>query len=140
MSAVVFSPVLPVVDDPETAGFWAAVRRGELTVCRCAACGALLHLPLSHCPSCRSPNVVWEPVAPRGVLYSWTVVHHQVHPSFPVPYTIVLVELDGFDPAVRLVGWIDGEQDLFAGMPMRIRFETVDNEITLPRWIPEIAR
>jgi uncharacterized OB-fold protein len=140
MTATLSSQVLPVVDDPDTAGFWAATKRGRLTVCRYRSCRAVLHLPLSRCPTCRSPEVAWEPVTPLGKLYSWTVVHHQVHPSFPAPYTIVLVELDGFDPAVRHVGWLPGAHDLVAGLPMRAEFESVDDKIALLRWIPDVAR
>ena len=57
-------------------------------------------------------------MAPLGHLYSWTVAEHQVHPGFPVPYTIVLVELDEV-PGVRLVGHLPDARDLTMGMPMQ---------------------
>jgi hypothetical protein len=64
-------------------------------------------------------------------------VEHQVHRSFPVPYTIVLVELDDA-PEARLVGYLPGRPELTAGMAMGVWFEPVDDEGTLlPQWIPE---
>ena len=59
----------------------------------------------------------------RGRLYSWTTVEHQVHPAYPVPYTIVLVELDD-EPGVRLIGYLPGAPELTEGQPMQVWFET----------------
>ena len=127
----------PETDDHDTGGFFAAAAREELAVCACAACGAVLHLPRAYCARCGSWDTVWRTVAGRGRLYSWTTVEHQVHRSFPVPYTIVLVELDDA-PEARLVGYLPGRPELTAGMAMRVWFEPVDDEGTLlPQWIPE---
>jgi uncharacterized OB-fold protein len=127
----------PETDDHDTGGFFAAAAREELAVCACAACGAVLHLPRAYCAGCGRWDTVWRTVAGRGRLYSWTTVEHQVHRSFPVPYTIVLVELDDA-PEARLVGYLPGRPELTAGMAMRVWFEPVDDEGTLlPQWIPE---
>jgi uncharacterized OB-fold protein len=126
---------LPVTNDPDTAGFWLAAERSEVAVCACANCGAVLHLPRSHCHICRSWTVEWKVVAPTARLVSWTVAEHEVHPSFPVPYTLVLVELDEA-PGVRLVGHLEGRPRLVAGMPMRAEFVTRPRHVTLVNWIP----
>lgn len=127
----------PETADHDTGGFFAAAAREELAVCACANCGAVLHLPRAYCAACRSWDTVWRTVAGRGRLYSWTTVEHQVHRSFPVPYTIVLVELDDA-PEARLVGYLPGRPALEAGMPMQLWFEPVDDEGTLlPQWAPE---
>jgi hypothetical protein len=62
-------------------------------------------------------------------------VEHQVHPAFPAPYTVVLVELDGTDGA-RLVGHLPGRPDLVAGQAMVVRFEDAGEGVVLPQWIP----
>lgn len=129
------APPLPVTTDPDTAGFWLAAQSGEVAVCVCAGCGAALHLPRSHCHQCRSWTVEWKPVAPTAQLVSWTVAEHQVHPAFPVPYTLVLVELDDV-PEVRLAGYLDGKPELIAGMPMRAEFVTPAVGVTLVNWVP----
>lgn len=128
-------PPLPVTTDPDTAGFWLAAQSGEVAVCVCAGCGTALHLPRSYCHHCKSWTVDWKPVTPKARLVSWTVAEHQVHPAFPVPYTLVLVKLDDY-PEVRLAGYLEGRPPLFAGMSMRAEFVTPSDGVTLVNWIP----
>jgi uncharacterized OB-fold protein len=127
--------LIPVDDDLDTGGFFQAAQRGELVVRACAACGAFLHLPRAYCRTCGSWEGRWAPVSGRGHLYSWTVAEHQVHPAYPVPYTIVLVELDDA-PGVRLIGSLPGSPQLIEGMPMQVRFDTIDDGAVIPQWEP----
>jgi hypothetical protein len=60
-------------------------------------------------------------------------VTHQIHPHFPVPYTILLVELDEL-PSIRFVGSLQGDPDLYENQPMEVWFETLDDGTTLPQW------
>ncbi|GAA2454413.1 OB-fold domain-containing protein [Actinomadura vinacea] len=127
--------LLPVLDDPDTAGHWEAAARGEVVVRTCRDCGQVLHLPRAHCFGCGGDDTWWRPVPGRARLYSWTVVEHQVHPAYPVPYTAVLVELE--EPAgVRLAGFLPGRPELRAGQPMRVRFEDAGDGTVLPQWEP----
>lgn len=126
---------LPVIDDPDTAGFWLAAQQGQVTVCACARCGAVLHLPRSYCHTCGSWAVEWKQVAPTARLISWTVAEHEVHQAFPVPYTVVLVELDEA-PEVRWAGYLEGRPALSAGMAMHACFVTPADGVTLVNWIP----
>ena len=135
MSTTTPMPVLPVDDDHDTGGFWEAAKRGELVVRACATCGTYLHLPRAYCSTCGSWDGHWVAVSGHGRLYSWTVVEHQVHPAYPVPYTIVLVELDDA-PGVRLVGSLPGSPHVTEGQPMRVRFDTVADGAVLPQWEP----
>ena len=125
--------VVPVVDDHDTRGFFEAAARGVLAVRRCTGCGAALHVPVPVCPYCRSADGRWEPAGTTGTVYSWTAVEHQVHPAFPVPYTIILVELDDV-PGVRMVGHLPGRPELRVGHPVRVRFDRVDDATVLPQW------
>ncbi|HKN38426.1 MAG TPA: OB-fold domain-containing protein [Acidimicrobiia bacterium] len=128
--------LLPETADPDTGGFFAAAAREELAVCGCAACGAVIHPPRAYCAECGCWETVWRSVSGRGRLYSWTTVEHQTHRAFPVPYTLVLVELD--DAPARLVGYLPGRPELAAGMPMRVWFEPLDEDGTrLPQWRPD---
>ncbi|MEO9327855.1 Zn-ribbon domain-containing OB-fold protein [Gordonia aurantiaca] len=124
----------PVTEDPDTRGFFEAAAQGRLVVAECAHCRTVIHLPSSFCADCGKHSVSWRDVEPRGTLHSWTVVEHQVHPAFPVPYTCVLVELD--EPAgVRLLGHLGGRPKLRIGMPMVAEFVEVDG-VTIPDWVP----
>jgi uncharacterized OB-fold protein len=126
---------LPVTDDPDTGGFFAAAARGELAIRMCDDCQAVLHVPVAYCHRCGSWSTRWQAVRGTGHLYSWTVVEHQVHPAFPAPYTVVLVELDDH-PEARLVGQLPGRPDLAIGQPMEVWFERLSDDAVLPQWRP----
>jgi hypothetical protein len=123
---------LPVDDDIDTGGFFEAARREELAIRVCDGCGAVLHMPRAYCHTCGSWAGHWQPVSGRGRVYSWTTVEHQVHPAFPVPYTVVLIQLD--DVQARLVGHLPGASELVEGQPMEVWFETLDDGVVLPQW------
>jgi uncharacterized protein len=132
MNPVDSLPLLPVVDDHDTGGFFEAAARGELVVKKCAACGQVLHLPRAHCFSCGGSDTVWHPIAGTGTLHGWTVAEHQVHPAFPVPYTVILVDAD--DVEARFVGMLPGRPDLHVGDALRVRFDQAPDGTALPQW------
>jgi uncharacterized OB-fold protein len=125
----------PVVDDPDTGGYWRAAQGGALAIQLCSKCHQPIHLPRPQCPRCGSTDTSWREVEPAATVYSWAVVRHGVHPAFPVPYTLVLVELRQY-PQVRLLGRLDGDPDLVEGQRLRIRFDHNATGIALPQWEP----
>lgn len=140
MSGLRRQHVLPVTTDTDTGGYWQAATEERLALCACRACGMTLHLPKGYCHHCGSWDVVWRSAGTTGTLYSWTVVRHSIHSAFPAPCTVILVALDD-DPTVRLVGNLQGEPPVYAGMPMQVWFEHVAPGVTLPQWQPvEIGR
>lgn len=126
---------IPVTDDRETAGFFEAARRHELGVRVCAECDHGLHVPVARCNRCGSWNTEWLTAAGTGTVYSWTTVTHQVHPAFPVPYTLVLVELDDH-PDVRMLGTVPADTSLEPGQAMEVWFETLATDVVIPQWRP----
>ena len=125
---------LPVTDDLDTGGFFEAAQRGQLAIRFCRSCNEVLHAPTAYCGACGSWDSDWRTVSGMGTLYSWTIVEHQTHAAFPVPFTLVLVALD--DAPARLVGHFDGRPDLRAGQPMRVRFDHRDDGTVVPDWEP----
>ena len=125
--------VRPVTADLDTGGFFAAAGRGELAVCECAVCGRALHMPRRWCHHCRQGEIRWRAVRPSGTVHSFTVVAHQVHPDFPVPYTIVLVDLDDA-PGVRLAGRLEGRPEIRIGDRVDAGFRPLDDGTALPEW------
>ena len=77
--------------------------------------------------------------ARTGTVYSYTVVHHSVHAALDdaVPYTVVLVSLDGA-PDLRVVGNCSTARDVEIGMPVEaVWLERVADDgtkILLPQW------
>lgn len=131
---------LPALDARTTTWFTS----GRLSVQECAGCGVLQHPPEEICHRCGSMSFTHAEVAPRGTVYSHTVVHYPVHPALAdsVPYTVVLVQLEEV-PHVRVVGNLAAEagsgQEVFIGMPVEAFWEEyeVDGErVRLPQWKP----
>jgi uncharacterized OB-fold protein len=83
------------------------------------------------CPGCQSTEIEWVPVSGDGTVFSYTVVHHPVHPALrdAVPYNVAVVLLDGAGD-VRLVSnvidrWVGYRVwaelvELWVGQPARI--------------------
>ncbi|BBG02742.1 hypothetical protein PSA01_29540 [Pseudonocardia saturnea] len=91
-------------------------------------------MPKAYCHRCGSWETDWRVVPGRGSLLTWTVVTHQVHPAHPVPYTVVLVAVDGC--GAHLVGSLPGRPELATGQPMEVWFEHLDHGVVLPNWRP----
>jgi 3-oxo-4,17-pregnadiene-20-carboxyl-CoA hydratase alpha subunit len=120
--------------DRDTAPFWEAQRGHELRLQQCAQCAAFRFPVTPMCSECRSFDFEWAQCSGRGRIYSYTVVHHQTHPAFPAPYTILLIELE---EGPRLVGQLrEGSEALAIGAPARIEWEDIPNQ-PLPVWLIE---
>lgn len=122
---------------PELRPFFEAARRRELVVQRCRGCGALRFPPREVCSTCLGRESEWVPVSGRGEVFSFNVMHQVYHPGFAdaVPYAVVIVRLDeGPKMTSNLVGVAPHE--IRIGMPVRVVFEDLTDEVTLPKFVP----
>lgn len=87
------APFQPVPDSV-TRPFWDATAAGQFLLTRCPACRRWQFPPLERCRRC-DVALEWVDAPRTGVIYSYTVTHHQVTPMFPTPYIVALIELDG---------------------------------------------
>jgi len=130
---------LPNVNERDTAEFWAACRRHEMVVQRCAECGTFRHTPMPICYKCRSFQYEWAPVSGKGVVFSYTIIHNMVHPALRGhdPFNVVVVELPDAGN-VRMVGNVlDCPNDqMYVGMPVEVTWDDVNENVTLPLWRP----
>jgi hypothetical protein len=125
---------LPAVT-PALEPFFAAAKRHELVVERCKGCGAHRFPPREICSACLSREAEWVKVSGRGEIFSITVMHQVYHPGFAdeIPYAVVNVKLDeGAKMISNLVGV--RPHDVRIGMRVRVVFEDVSEEITLPKF------
>jgi len=122
---------------PDTDFFWAGTQAGELRIQRCADCSALRHPPGPACLSCGSVgNAEYQVAAGTGSVYSYVVHHHPPVPGKELPIVIALVELaEGVRMVGELIG-IDPDQ-VQIGIPVRVSFARVGEDLVLPRWRPE---
>lgn len=135
MSAMSERPIPTIT--AEMRPFYDAARRGELVVQRCRGCGALRFPARALCSECLAIDAEWTPVSGHGEVYSFNVMHQVYHPGFAaeVPYAVVLVKLaEGPKLISNLVGIAPA--DIRIGMPVRVVFEPLNDEITLPKFAP----
>jgi uncharacterized OB-fold protein len=102
--------------------FWEGVQREQVLLQRCARCRQARHPPSELCGTCGSERFEWEQASGAGVIHSFTIVHHAVHPAVAawVPYTLLLVELA---EGPRLVGrLLDGAVPAIEA-PVRLGFD-----------------
>lgn len=120
--------------DPIGAVFWDGARAHELRLQRCRPNRHVWHPPSGVCPECHAEEYEWVASRGRGVLHTWTTVHHAVHPAVAdkLPYTVVLVDLD---EGPRVVSLYRGAGDPVIGDAVAVRFEDYE-EITLPVFGP----
>jgi len=127
----------PAVTDL-TRPFWEAAREGRLVIQRCHACGYYNHPPRQECDKCLSTDLAFEPVSGLGRVYSYTVMYQKNVQGFEdhLPYLTALVELDE-QPMLLLVTNLPGAvaDDSLLDARVRVEFERVDDEITLPQFV-----
>lgn len=87
----------------------------------------------------------WEPVEGSGTLYTYTVEtglgdEAPLPGEHGYPFAIAVVELavSTEGNSVRMMTDINTEhlEHLWIGMPMRVAFEVVNDDVTLPRFVP----
>jgi uncharacterized protein len=137
--------LLPDVEEPDAAEFWAGCARGELLVQTCKSCGLRRMPPRPMCPRCRSLELRWEPMSGRGTIWSFIVPHPPLLPAYQelAPYNVIVVALEE-EPTIRFVGNLvtgpDGEINeidpatITIADPVRVVFQRVE-DVVLPRWM-----
>jgi uncharacterized OB-fold protein len=127
---------LPDVDSAG-APFWAAAREHRLVVQHCSRCGRLQHFPRAFCTNCMNDELEFVPARGSGTVYSFTVIRRNPNPAFAdrVPYVYALVDLDeGVRITTNIVGC--APDDVHIGQRVRVAFEDVDDEHTVPLFTP----
>ncbi|MGD9762574.1 MAG: Zn-ribbon domain-containing OB-fold protein [Candidatus Binatia bacterium] len=123
---------------PEMKPFFEGAKRHELRVQECAGCGARRFPARPVCSTCLSFAARWVRASGRGEVFSFTVMHRVYHPGFAaeVPYAVVLVQLaEGPKMTSNLLGV--EPRAIRVGMPVRVVFDDITAEVTLPRFVPE---
>ena len=82
----------------------------------------------------------WVEASGQGTVHSWTITHHAFHPGVrdDLPYTLATIELtEGVRMNAQLRGVIP--EMLCIGLPVRVRFETVKEGLTLPYLVADTS-
>jgi uncharacterized OB-fold protein len=119
--------------------FWEGTAVGELRIPKCNACGALRFPPGPACQSCDAYDRGWQVAAGTGTVFSFVVHRHPPVPGKGLPIVIALIDLD---EGVRMVGEVVGlaETEVEIGIRLRVDFNRIDDELTLPVWRSAVER
>ena len=127
---------------PETLFFWEGAKRHELWLPYCLDCNRSFFYPRPFCPHCGGVAIEWRQASGTGTIYSY-VINHAPAPGFAedVPYVIALVELtEGPRMMTNIVNVTADPAHVSVGMPVRVVFRDVSEEITLPLFEPAPAQ
>lgn len=118
------------ISNPDYQPFYEFIDRDSLHLQRCSDCG-LVRFPVSPvCHQCFSAAWKWERMSGRGTVTSWVVFRRQYFEEFPVPYTVVQVELEeGPRLTANLVNF--APEEVRMGMPMVVFYEKLQEGRTL---------
>lgn len=108
--------------DRDSAPFWEAQNRHELVFQKCTKCGVVRYIVGPLCPQCLSFEFQWIRSSGRGEIYSYTIVRHQTHPAFAVPYTVLLVEMEEGPRVIAQLRAPEGAK-FDIGTPVRVEWE-----------------
>jgi uncharacterized OB-fold protein len=128
---------LPEITD-ETRPFWDGLRKEQLLLQQCDRC-AHIRYPISHvCPECLVAGHRWVPLSGQGEVFSYIVFHQVYDKAFAddVPYNVALIQLD---EGPRMFSNVVGvpNDEVAVGTRVRMVFDPVTEEVTLPRFTPE---
>ncbi|MXW26880.1 MAG: Zn-ribbon domain-containing OB-fold protein [Dehalococcoidia bacterium] len=141
MSAGDASVSKPVpVPDEITAPFWEAANRGVLAIQHCGACERYIHPPAAICPHCQATDMRFREVSGRARVYTHTIVRDNVTQGFAPdePYVIGIIELVEQERLVLVANVVGVKpEDVSVGMPLRVTFERLNDEIALPQFTPD---
>lgn len=130
-------PVIDVWNKP----FWEGTKEHKLMVQKCNECGLLRFPPGPTCPSCLSTQNKWVQLNGHGIVRSWIVFNYLYYKGFAdeLPYNVATVELDeGIKLITNLVG-VENDQ-ISTGMAVKVVYEDVTDEITLPKFTPVLVK
>jgi uncharacterized OB-fold protein len=117
----------------DSQAFWDGTALGELRIQVCNACGVKRFPPGPACPDCGALDRGWVATNGTGTVFSYVVHRYPAVPGKEMPIVIALIELD---EGVRMIGECVGvaDDEIEIGMPLRVDFNRIDDELTLPIW------
>jgi uncharacterized protein len=123
-------PVFSKISQP----FWDSCKDERMQIQRCDDCGIYAYYPVYVCPECASRRLTWTPVSGKGTIHTFTVAAKS---SFDTdgPLVVALIELEEGAMMVSNIQ-TDAPDAVRIGMPVRVRYAKMSDEITLPMFEP----
>lgn len=115
--------------------FWDSCRAERMQLQRCDDCGTYAYYPVYVCPECASRKLSWTSVSGRGTIHTFTVASRSSLEAAEGPLIVALVELEEGAMMVSNIRTSAPER-LEIGDPLRLRYEKISDDITLPMFEP----
>ena len=125
---------LPMPTD-DTRFYWESAKAGKLVIQQCDSCGARQFYPRPFCIACLREPMGWIEASGEGTIYTYTVNHRPANEFMKdkTPYVVAAVDLDeGVRMIANVIDASPGE--VKCGARVRVTFEKVSDEITLPQF------
>jgi uncharacterized OB-fold protein len=121
----------------DSAPYWESAKEHSLKLQRCTQCERFRFYPSLACHFCSSLEFEWLPISGRGELYTYSIVHRGPGAPFAdlLPLVVAMVTLEEGPVLMSNVVGVEPEQ-VRIGMPLKIAYEDVSDEITLPVFEP----
>lgn len=130
-----------IARDEHSAPFYDALRREELIIRRCVACGHLGPPQAMTCSVCGGIDLTWQNASGAASLVAWSVVHSAPHRALrdQVPFATGYVELaEGPWLPARLVG--STTATLRPDLPLAVAFVHPTDGESYPVFMPRAAQ
>ncbi|MEN5066477.1 Zn-ribbon domain-containing OB-fold protein [Achromobacter aegrifaciens] len=122
-----------------TQPYWDAAKESRLVIQQCACCKTRQFYPREFCTTCLSDSIEWIDSAGLGTVYTYTVNRRPSNAALSekVPYVVAMIDLD---EGVRMMANIidTPPEAVRIGSRVRVCFEQVSDEITLPQFRLEV--
>jgi hypothetical protein len=125
--------------DPVTKPYWDSLKEHAMKIQKCNDTGKFFFYPRGISPFTGSTNISWEAVSGRGEIYALTIIPTQrsAWPGFEAPYVVAMVELEeGAKLMTNIVNVEADPEHVKVGMPVKVVYDDVTDEITLPKFEP----
>lgn len=128
---------LPIPDE-DSLIFWEGCRRGRLLIQQCCQCTVFRFPPSPLCGHCHSSFATWQEDPGQGEIATFCIYHSAIAgPAWQsdVPYTVAVIRL--FYSRIHLLSTLRhaDHQAIQIGLPVQVRFEVVNEHITLPTFV-----
>lgn len=120
--------------DTTNGPFWDGARNNKFLLQYCKACGDTRFPPAHICPKCLSSDQDWKEASGRGTLESWVDMHRAYWDGYKgeLPYRVCLIRLE--EGPIVVSNLVDKTDNLRMGQPVRVIFEAVTDDVTLPKF------
>jgi hypothetical protein len=125
--------------DPVTKPYWDSLKEHAMKIQKCNDTGKFFFYPRGISPFTGSTNISWEAVSGNGEIYALTIIPTQrsAWPGFEAPYVVAMVELEeGAKLMTNIVNVEADPEHVKVGMPVKVVYDDVTDEITLPKFEP----